>query len=31
MIYMYADMNMQMMLKPMRSDAARGDHMEIEV
>jgi len=27
---MYADMKMQILLKPIRSDAARGDHIEIE-
>jgi hypothetical protein len=30
MMYMYADMKMQILLKPTSNDAAKGDHIEIE-
>jgi hypothetical protein len=30
MMYMYADMKMQILLKPTSNDAARGDHIETE-
>jgi len=30
MMYMYADMKMQMLLNPTSNDAARGDHIDTE-